>query len=105
MVAEGADTIYDPEHWVVASYIDPRGLIGAVSNAGRVLIKTGGQIGDVATADALEQQNPMRPAETGGAGHNYGARSRMAFFAISHSTCMTCGPSTPRRCTPSRTIA
>lgn len=53
MVAEGADTIYDPEHWVVASYIDPRGYIGAVSNAGRVLIKTGGQMGDVATADAL----------------------------------------------------
>jgi len=53
MVADGADTIYDPEHWVVASYIDPRGHIGAVSNAGRVLIKTGGQIRDVATADAL----------------------------------------------------
>ena len=53
MVADGADTIYDPEHWVVASYIDPRGYIGAVSNAGRVLIKTGGQIRDVATADAL----------------------------------------------------
>jgi hypothetical protein len=53
MVADGADTIYDPEHWVVASYIDPRGYIGAVSNAGRVLIKAGGQIGDVATADAL----------------------------------------------------
>ena len=32
MVADGADTIYDPEHWVVASYIDPRGYIGAVSN-------------------------------------------------------------------------
>jgi len=53
MVADGADTIYDPEHCVVASYIDPRGHIGAVSNAGRVLIKTGGQIRDVATADAL----------------------------------------------------
>jgi hypothetical protein len=44
VVADGADTIYDPEHWVVASYIDPRGYIGAVCNAGRVIIKTGGQI-------------------------------------------------------------
>jgi len=25
MVADGAVTIHDPEHWVVASYIDPRG--------------------------------------------------------------------------------
>jgi len=27
MVADGADTIYDPEQWVVASYIDPRRFI------------------------------------------------------------------------------
>lgn len=53
MVAESADTIYDPEHWVVASYLDPRGYIGAVSNAGRVHINTGGQRRDVATADTL----------------------------------------------------
>jgi hypothetical protein len=53
MVADDADTIYHPEHWVVASYIDPRGYIGAVSNAGRLRITADAQIGDVATADAL----------------------------------------------------
>ena len=48
---------------MVASYIDPRGYIGAVSNAGRVLIKTGGQNRrDVATADAVG-------ALAGGIGH------------------------------------
>ncbi|MET4639489.1 hypothetical protein ABIE24_002734 [Mycetocola sp. 2940] len=57
MVADGADTIYDPEHWVVALYLDPRGYIGAVSNAGRVLIKTGGRL-ETSRPEMLSARSP-----------------------------------------------
>ena len=39
-------------------------------------------------SDTLDQFDPLWPAETGGARYNCGARKRMAFFAMSHSTCM-----------------